>query len=820
MADRISASDSTKGGYAAALKRFDEFQTARSDPVFSDLKELHIRDEHLNKLMLDYGTYLAKTDLPYGNRASITAESKGRYFTSLKDSLKAKFPDHHAWTTEATWFTDLKNDIEKGATRTNLLSNEAFDQKTKPFYPVVKDEFVRMKHRELILSGEEDGYAIDMRSLSSRLVMEAKGTPVLKAGPLQQRAWFVLSMLAVGRGGEIQFQRYDEWDWDVLFQGIDSTWTEIKTLTQHCMMFGPDKESYECDFFHAFGCFYSVEKGLYRRDDVDKAIHKFVFPDLHAFVSSGVAAKLTIIMRKYVSPAVSNGTSSRSIRKGCTTFLTVHPSVTEHELNARGGWAASETNSKSYKETTPCLTIPGLNALAQWTDVRSPKYPPRLECLGDSVQVKVKLEEFMKILFITDLPAFQPEGALRPFLRACTASMIMYHFRVAKDYGQQNLVVEKVVDAATRAQICDGALLNPVAVLRKWSRAIKADFVARNPDHLDPALHGVGACLAQCNANMQKLMEVTGAVKTLAEDQQRSIDHLGVTLASVSQAVQRQESPQRRRSPGIVAPSVSNDDDGTAVAELQQTANQSTEFVGKRRFDFDQVEADRAPKRHSKEPVSRAFLQHTSLADAAGQSSAKTPISDILVFMYKSGLIPARSGKDRLGCINLTHLDESAKYKAAMELVECVISDEQWNQLRMPGRSERDTLMTASAVETLCLKELRAWEEAAGLKAPLANPKKARDQGYYIGVGARIVTYKKRLGITGHLSTALQPAPKTAVAKPPAKNPAPKPAAMKSGASKSSTKAAPKKSSVLDWAKATKTAKAPDSTDGYPYHEI
>ena len=814
MADRISTSDSTKGGYASALQRFNEFQMARSDPVFSDLKELHIQEEHLKKLMLDYGLYLAKTDIPYGKKEKVlTPEVKGKYFTKLKDSLKVKFPDHDAWHTESSWFFLLKSDIERGATRTSLLSNEAFDHKTLPFYPAIKDEYVRMKHRDLILHGDER-YANDMRSLSCLLMKQATGTPVLKAGPLQQRAWFILSMLAVGRGGEIQFQRYDEWHWDVLFQGIDSTWTEIKTLTQHCMMFGPDKESYLCDYFHAFGCFFSVENGLYRGDAIDKAVHKFVFPDLHGFVSSGVAAKLTTIMRKYVSPAVKEHISSRSIRKGCTTHLSIHPSVSEAELNARGGWA-SETNSKSYKETTPCLTIPGQNALALWSDIRTPKYPPRLECLG--CHLHDKLEEFIGHLFIIDLPAFAPSGPLRPFLRACTATMIMYHFSVVKDYGYQHLVVEKVTHAATQANLCDGAHLNPVEVLRCWSGKIKADFAARNPDLLDPALHGLGACLAQCNANLQKLLEVTGAAKIIAEDQQHSIDHIATTLASVSRTVQQQgTSPQRRRSPGSVATNVSNEDDGVAVAVLQSANDDG--LVGKRRCD--QAETTPAPKRHSKEPVARAFLQHTSLTDAAGQSSAKTPISGILDFMYRSGLLPARAGKDRLGCINLTHLAEPAKYKAAMELVECVITDNQWNELRTPGRSQRDTLSTASAVQTLCLKKLRAWEEAAGLKAPLKNANKARDQGYYIGIGARIVAYKKHCGITGHLSAALKPAPKSASSYPAALKPTvANPAMAKSGVAKSSAKGAPSRRSgaLLEWA--TSAVMAVTTTEAIEGHE-
>ena len=117
----------------------------------------------------------------------------------------------------------------------------------------------------------------------------------------------------VGCGGEIKFQRYDEWFWDVLFEARDATWTEIKTPTQHCMLFGPDKSSYLSDFYHAFGYFFSVKNGLFCGDDLDPAIHKYVFPFLHGYADAGVAARLTKNVRSYVSPALEDCTSSRSM---------------------------------------------------------------------------------------------------------------------------------------------------------------------------------------------------------------------------------------------------------------------------------------------------------------------------------------------------------------------------------------------------------------------------------------------------------------------------------------------------------------------------
>ena len=62
-------------------------------------------------------------------------------------------------------------------------------------------------------------------------------------------------------------------------------------------------------------------------------------------------------------------------------------------------------------------------------------------------------------------------------------------------------------------------------------------------------------------------------------------------------------------------------------------------------------------------------------------------------------------------------------------------------------------MVTAQAIETACIKQLREWEEAAGIRKRLDNPKLARDKTYYIGLGTRVVAYKSRVGIDGHLSS-------------------------------------------------------------------
>jgi hypothetical protein len=121
---------------------------------------------------------------------------------------------------------------------------------------------VQQNVRNQFLHGDKK-YAVDSKSLCTLLIKQCIGRAQLKEGLAQKRFWYVLCALAVGHGGKVKHQQYDEWYWDWLFRNVDATWSETKV--QNPMLFGPTKYgeySYICDFYHAFGTFFAVENGL------------------------------------------------------------------------------------------------------------------------------------------------------------------------------------------------------------------------------------------------------------------------------------------------------------------------------------------------------------------------------------------------------------------------------------------------------------------------------------------------------------------------------------------------------------------------------
>jgi hypothetical protein len=171
---------------------------------------------------------------------------------------------------------------------------------------------------------------VDLAAIVMKLVKSAKVSSRGDELPFQWHACLVTTALAVGRGGEVKFQSYDEWRWDPRFEVTDTLWTELKKLLKYAMAMVADHENWLVDFYHAIGCFWAVEDGLFRSDMNDPAA-QFVFPKLHELRDSGVAKKLTQVIRKNMPASMPQELkrqySVKSMRQGAITELAVHKAL-------------------------------------------------------------------------------------------------------------------------------------------------------------------------------------------------------------------------------------------------------------------------------------------------------------------------------------------------------------------------------------------------------------------------------------------------------------------------------------------------------------
>ena len=730
----VGMANSTILGYKAAILCFNAFQESRSCPKLEDLTPTDLADDGLRYICMAFANYLVTGDVR--NRRTknqeeaspVVPDTRALYLGKVKEALKAKSAGHPDWTKEDEWYKELYNSVKRGSARSYMQNPETFTSQTMPFYPEIKNEFVAAKARELILHGDKK-YAVDLRTLCLLLLgkcLDKSYHGTNKSDPLQQRVWFIVLMLAIGRAGELKYLRVDEAQWDSNFENLDMTWAEPKTLLYHPMLFGPAaKNNYAADFYHAFACFALVERGLWRSPLHGAKSHKSFFPDLHNLSDGSIAAKITKILKENVNPNVKDFYSSKSARKGAATFLQHCADVTDAELNIRGGWSDS-TNSRSYRVTTPALTHPGDAALNLWDNVRAYTYAPQLEAVGG--QYSHLLEPLVDSLYMNSLPEFGPEGVLRPFLYVCTAALIMYHPQLVADFGTQHPVARQLIVAFKDLVGADTGIIT----LAQWAESIKLHFHSRNPDLRDPNEATILEVLRQQNQLLHRVSEQTARGNGLGREQGAQLTQVQCDVAVVKDAMcnvgQCANKDSFQHQPSLQAP--------TGIPARVSLDNMS----GADEPTFLSESGKRIRVAVTTLPLSKqAKMLVKSSSGLDGAKGAGVRISAILDKLYKEGRL--KGNKSALP-LDIPGMAEPSKLRLTMELVRHAMTDALWQQLLQKGLNDNELAAVTVTIEGLCLDKLRELCVRYGSEKAPMDKSRERASGKYMGVGARVLKLK------------------------------------------------------------------------------
>ena len=73
--------------------------------------------------------------------------------------------------------------------------------------------------------------------------------------PLQKRVMINFTKGACGRGREVKFQKYSEWNYNNYYNIVDQWWFEMKILEKYASGMAPHKFSFALDSLHSFACF-------------------------------------------------------------------------------------------------------------------------------------------------------------------------------------------------------------------------------------------------------------------------------------------------------------------------------------------------------------------------------------------------------------------------------------------------------------------------------------------------------------------------------------------------------------------------------------
>lgn len=728
----------------AALTLFNQFQEQNNDPFYRELTDVALEADNLQHILENFAIYLSSTQiLAQKGGLYLKGSTKYKYWEKMKILFGRDFPNHPLWKEDGGWVYRVKNTIEENSNRLDLIQGfDSSDPKTRAMY---------MKTRPFALrsSDRTDEQGKDLYSILESILKERDHK--MYANRLQ----LLLVYYGAGRGGEHKFLRLDECTWDYKFELMETEWPQKKVATKHLSTFcscPPNaefdgiKDCFEADIFHAFACFFAAEDGLYRDPHQDAHVIKFLFPELHSIRDDSVAKRLRDLMRKHCHKPLQKLTSPKSLRKGANTFLSKHVQVTEKQRLARGGWAArNSSETPAYFEVTPELVTPSVFALAGWPNVKVCNLPMRITI--EMMEADSRIEAFHKQFYTYDLKQLERarityDAFLKPFLWTCTAAAILYFPQMYKKYGPKDRMISKMLRIGGRVPLGTGPA-EVSTVLTQWSKQIKEDFEERNI-HIDPAdANNLIAVINQMSAIIGKLRET---VTRLEAGQQQTAVQADLTNSKLSLIFDRLQNITKR-SLGSPSTRACNEDSPQAVIAKRPRVDSPSDTAAT-------AEAPKSleAKATIQPDVFTTLMTSRSRSEDQKEGSMKGKrLSDSLKQLYEKGQLGACTRKEDLLTLappfSIGHRDRN-KWKACMELVVAVITQEQQNLLFGKSNTLDDHNLKEQtyAIERNCRQYV----------ADITNKPFKNLSGKVSGLGQQYINYKKSSG--GSVLTSLKSA--------------------------------------------------------------
>ena len=402
--------------------------------------------------------------------------------------------------------------------------------------------------------------------------------------------WYMLGIMmndAIGRGGEIQLQCYNEWMYHPALNITDISWKEIKKIDKYAMPMIPNKLSWLFDFYHCLGCFFCCDNGLFRTEEQIRKGHlNIVFPYLHKFGIAWVTGHLTKIIRNNfpdgIPQAIAKQFSAKSNREAAITELAISGKLSVFDACQRTGHSTGTSIDSYYDKSNVVSGLRAAKVRAGYYNPDSPVILPRLEeALGNNCGPMIT--KFIKSLFVVTVPSFLPEGELYEVLRICTASLILHHNTVSKECGLYNCITATLNKAARTVNLSDPRVNNrpPEFVLRYWSDLIKTDYESRcvelmksKPDmiSMSTTLNQVVSMVAGLQSNISTLIVASRDQETTVASQESEIVQLKLNQQSHINKIEELEKTNRKLRHAISA-TVQSPPSARGPASLSCTSN-------------------------------------------------------------------------------------------------------------------------------------------------------------------------------------------------------------------------------------------------------
>jgi len=754
----VGQAKKTKDCRSSAWKCFDRYQEDREEDILEELDELDDTDAKGDLIvcrLVAFANYMIDTPIKQQNNTGKLLGDDGckQYLSGVKEEIKKVTPTLPIWI-DPEWYSDLRKRLGEGKSRGIMTGDYEFRDPSARALPIRcgSSDLRQTERMWEVLQG------VDLESICKSII--AGGT----SNAYRERAKIVSTALSVGRGGEVKFLRYDLMWWDDEFLCLEAIWTRLKTVMQQPLYYQCDFDGYICDIYHALGCLFAVEDGLFRLDTSKRGELRLVFPDLWQISNDAVASRMTTLIRSHSAPELKKHNQSRSIRVGSNTSLANHRDVRPEDQRNAGGFK-SGFNTDLYSRMNPKLGMTAANALARHPNALKKVYPPTLDSLVGRVDAE-GLDCLMSKLYLISVPFFQERGSLRPLLRTCTAKLIMEHPTMRKDFGRSNEMVRKLVDSMTKAKLAVG----PVEASQKldeWSSVIRENYITNNnliPNATEATmLEVIQHQSLQMNKLIMEQQKLTGevvALKGVIASQSTSIvTGIASSITSAFQGMWQSgngvapvagsiaggdsnnlgESPASPVSSPPSSPSrVSNLPSATVSSEREPLQDEPLPEILSTFVNSMQEMVREADERGGKNTLLQLSWDATS-----GSSAKDVTIKEILISLVNEKKLYT---KQKLYNVEPAGLPSKNRghYWACMELVESVITPEQNNLLRLK-KSEQEKIEDFDDIVKIAAYTI---EDAAFMRmGELDGKTRSNLRRTYAGVGNRYSNYCKEKNV-------------------------------------------------------------------------
>jgi hypothetical protein len=745
-------------GMKIALGHFDTAMVAAEFPSWDAMPDDFVVGDNALLLLGAFATHLSNEShlKPNGDEYAVTSLVK--YFEYVVVSFKERYNKRPGYfKIEPEELTLLKDNMRKlvsARNQTGSCADDVVDVKTAPLFGKTN----RGASTMVLLPDPHSVYgkqlvpmspATDLRFICSQLM--ASGKKGSHATMLQ----LCLTRAAVGRGGEVKFLQWPRVWWDPYLGCCLARWFQPKQLKVSLTSFMADYSCMELDCFFNFACFWMMEDGLTRpttnpyAESTKTVGHSagFVFQDLHKTTDQNTTRLLSNAIKKHVPAETKDMLSVKSLRIGSSTELASNRLITFDESLARGGWSDG-TNRKYYVFMTVAMILPPMKCLAHWPDPLSSCPYPSFDELAEEDQGLI-LQLILK-LYSIDVPEFAAPtqgnrngGRLRPFMNACTAALLMYYKTIIRDYSVSHPVIVKLIECADRAWP-DKSRPDCHELLQRLSSAIQKNFdykksLVSHEVQGNEMLERVRAMQTQQGQQLTVACDSLARSRHQNEQLQREISRQGRQLEQLVEAHEKTnlllyrllhrevESPSPRPpASATTAPSTSEVSTGgsgiivCAPSPLVPSPLATT------------VVARATPVQDAND-VFPTLMLHAQMAKAV-ESGRDQTLGAILSNLYRNKKLvnlKAHQLRDLRPCGDITipvgRGGYVFKYEAAMDLVDCVWSEEE-RELAMTCDPSNDEEVK-KIFESINVRAINARTWLQGKESS------ARAKPNYVGIG-------------------------------------------------------------------------------------